>query len=253
MNSRYTAAALLSAAALALAAGCGKSTTVNFNTYEFDRVVSAMELGSMSTPEVTDGDGGTEVNLGYNTVRYADDRDSSVTSTYPSFGLRKRLAGWSDVGIGFAMAQNNRFGQFDLKFVPLRRYLTLGADLAFQYYQEPAKGDGSCAAFNGFVSLPVLGDRLSFYTAPRLIRSKNLIRMVETVTTSGVNTDKDQEKTYAYTTTIGIGAGLVWAVPIRGNRLKVRPEIFYLAGQEQHYKGIVYEIVKPSLRVHWVF
>ena len=29
--------------------------------------------------------------------------------------------------------------------------------------------------------------------------------------------------------------------------------VVYLAGREQHYKDIVYEIIKPSLRLHWVF
>jgi hypothetical protein len=152
-----------------------------------------------------------------------------------------------------AWTQNNHYLAADLKFVPWRGYLSAGLDVFGQYYQSKDKGDGASLGFSLPLGVSLVPERLSLYVSPRGGRSQNLVMMVEEITYSGLSSDKEQNKTYAYTNTLGVSAGMVWTLPLGGSRLKVRPEISYSAGKEAHYNNIVYELVVPSLKLHLVF
>ncbi len=238
---------------LPLVVGCSTYGKTNVNFYDFGRTVSASEQGDISTPEVTDGNNGREIWAGYGWLRYQADSGSTVESAYPSFGFRERLAGWSDVGLAFAWTQNNHFLALDFKAMPIQGYLSAGLDLSGQYYQSKDKGEGASLGLALPLSTALAPGRLSLYVTPRASRSQNLVYMIEDITYSGLSSDKNQQKTYAYTNILGVSAGLVWTLTLGGTRLKVRPEITYSAGRETHYNNIIFEMVIPSLKLHLVY
>lgn len=244
----------MSLAVLALAAliGCSVSK-ININYYDFGRTLAAAEHGEMSAPGVTDGDKGREIWAGYGWLRYQADSGATTETAYPSFGVRRRLAGWSDAGLAFAWTQNTHYLATDLKIVPWNGWFTAGLDVSGQYYQSKDKGDGASIGLALPLGAALVPGKLSFYVSPRVTRSQNLVYMVESVTYSGLSSNKNQGKTYAYTNGLGASVGLLWTVPLGGSRLKVRPEISYSAGRETHYNNIVYELVVPSLKLHLVF
>ncbi|GEM_PF-6917085 len=245
--------AILPLLLLPLALGCSTYGKTNVNYYDFGRTISAAEHGELSTPEVTDGDGGHELWAGYGWLRYQADSGMASETAYPSIGFRERLARWTDVGVALAWTQNTHYLACDLKLLPFHGCLTAGLDVFGQIYRSQDKGDGASAGLSLPLGVPLAHDRLSLYVAPRASRSQNLVAMVESITYSGLTSDKDQDKTYAYTNTLGVSAGLVWTLPLGGSRLKIRPEMSYSAGRETHYNNIVYEMVVPSLRMHLVF
>lgn len=249
---KYYSAMSLAALMLATLIGCSTSK-INVNYYDFGRTLAAGEHGEMSAPEVTDGDKGREIWAGYGWLRYQADSGMTTETAYPSFGFRKRLAGWADVGMAFAWTQNTHYLATDWKFVPWKGWLMVGLDVSGQYYQSKDKGQGASMGLSIPLGTVLAPDRFSFYVAPRASRSQNLVYLVESVTYSGLSSDKKQERTYAYTNTLGVSVGMVWTLPLGGSRLKVRPELSYSAGRETHYENIVYEMVVPSLRLHLVF
>lgn len=241
------------ALALVVIAGCSTYGRTNVNYYDFGRTFAAMEHGEMSAPEVTDGVRGHEIWAGYGRVRYQADSGSTVESAYPSFGFRQRLARWCDAGMGFAWTQNNHYLATDLKLVPWNGWFTAGLDVSGQYYLSKDKGDGASIGLAIPLGTALAPGRLSFYVTPRASRSQNLVYMVESVSYSGLSTDKNQDRTYAHTNALGASAGLVWTVPLGGSRLKVRPEASYSAGREERYNDVVYELLTFGLRLHLVF
>ncbi len=239
--------------AAALLAGCGVTSKTNINYYDFGQTLASAEHGEMSTPEVTDGPDGREIWAGYGWVRYQADSGRTVESAYPSFGFRQRLARFSDFGLGLAWTQNNHYLAADLKFVPIRGWLTAGLDLYGQFYQSKDKGDGAVFGLALPLGTALATDRLGFYVSPRFSRSSNLVYMVETITYSGLRTDTDQDRTYAYTNTWGLASGMVWSIPWKKSYVKLRPEVSYSAGRETKYNNVVYQILLYSLKLHYVF
>jgi len=229
---------------------CGLHWSENHSILEKSPYI---DYGTNSTPEIVDGQHGFGFGLGGNYIYTMTDADTSINVTALHGLIRKRLGNNAELGFsGYLMIKDttSSYLTLDVKFKLPKTSIIMCPDIGF----GTAFGSkNSCfdIRFSMLFGYPMVENRITPYFVPKIIWLRYPYRTEYDIPFIDIY--------YATCTIYGVGAGLCFTLLEsteqhgRTQKLRIKPEINYVMGQEPKVDQINFYVLQFGLQMLYEF